>query len=51
MLPPFFRPCSAAGIVYTVNIFVSFQLGAVLEYDYQDFECTDGLTLAWCYMR
>jgi len=39
------------GIVYLVNLLLSFQLGAVLEYAGSTLELLDGPSVAWCYIR
>lgn len=47
--------CSKAdlfgGVVYTVNLIMSFEWGAVLAYDNQEVEIDDGLLLAEAYMK
>ncbi|KAG1677044.1 hypothetical protein FOA52_001214 [Chlamydomonas sp. UWO 241] len=39
------------GIIYTLNLVLSFQLGVVLEYDAQQVAVADGPTVVWAYVR
>lgn len=49
--PPLLPP-PAPGLIYTLNLLVSFQIGAVLENDYEDYVVDkDGWLLAKCYVR
>lgn len=49
--PPLLPP-HAPGLIYTLNLLVSFQIGAVLENDYEDYVVDkDGWLLAKCYVR
>ncbi len=42
---------ATAGIIYAINLVMAFHWGAVLEYDYQEIEVTDGLEVAKYYTR
>ena len=43
--------CLLAGIIYTLNLILAFQWGAVFEFDHQEHEELDGPTVAICYLK